>query len=44
MKLKKSLRREHEAFQIGVTEIDNDKNIISFAPSEKKDEKLKHLR
>jgi len=37
--VEKSLRREYEAFQIGVTEIDNDKNIISFAPSEQKDEK-----
>ncbi|AXQ50902.1 Mu transposase C-terminal domain-containing protein [Lysinibacillus fusiformis] len=37
--VEKNLRREHEAFQIGVTEINNDENIISFASSEQKDEK-----
>ena len=42
--VEKSLRREHEAFQIGVTEIDNDKILFPLHLLRRKMKKLKHLR
>ena len=35
----KNIRREHEAFQLGIAEDDNDENIISFVSPEPSDEK-----